>query len=173
MAKTIFNNIFILICLILIQIMICNHIMIFNVAMAFVFIYVIVRLPMNLDTGWVLTWAFLIGLIIDIFSDTLGVNALSCTLLAILRKPVLYAYIPRDDRTKDIEPSLASLGFGIYAKYLLSMCCIYCLLLFVIEYFNYAAIKEVIIMSASSALFTFVLLLGIDSLIIGNHRHNK
>lgn len=166
MAKSIIQNIIIMLCLILVQVLICNHMILFNVAMAFIFIYVIINLPLDLNTNWLLTWAFLAGLIVDIFSDTLGVNTLACTILAIIKRPVFYAYIPKDDRTKNIEPSLASLGFNIYSKYLLSMVAIYCLMVFSIEYFNFADIKEILIMSASSALLTFLILIGIDSLIV-------
>lgn len=156
----------ILLCLVLVQVLICNHIMLFNAAMVFVFIYVIINLPMDLNTGWLLTWAFMAGLIVDIFSDTPGVNSLACTLLAIVKRPAFYAYIPKDDRTKNIEPSLASLGFSVYSKYLLTMVAAYCVMVFTIEYFNFADIKEIVIMSASSAILSFLILLGIDSLIV-------
>ncbi len=166
MSKSIFQNLLILGCLILVQVLICNHIVLFNVAMIFIFIYVIINLPMDLNTGWLLTWAFIGGLIVDIFSDTLGVHSLACTLLAVIKKPALYAYIPKDDRTKNIEPSLASLGFGVYGKYLFTMIASYCVMVFSIEYFSFADIKEIVIMSAASAVFSFLILLGIDSLIV-------
>lgn len=166
MGKNIITYIAATVCLILVQVLICNHIMLFNVAMAFVFIYVIISLPMDFNTNWLLTWAFLSGLLVDIFSDTPGVNALACTFLAILKKPVLYAYIPRDDRTKNIEPSLASLGFGVYAKYLLTMVGFYCFSAFSIEYASLAAIRQVLIMTAASTVFTFSVLLAIDCLIV-------
>ncbi len=166
MGRNIIINIITTICLILVQVLICNHIMLFNIAMAFVFIYVLISLPMNLKTNYLLTWAFLAGFIVDIFSDTPGVNALACTLLAISKKPILFAYIPRDDRTKNIEPTLSSLGFGVYGKYLFTMVAIYCFLVFTIEYFNFADIKEIVVLTAASTVFTFVVLLGIDSLIV-------
>lgn len=166
MDKTFLNNVIILLCLILIQVLACNHIMLFNVAIAFVFIYSIVRLPMDLSINLVLTWGFLAGLLVDIFSDTPGVNALACTIISMLRRPMLYAYVPRDDRTKNIVPTLHSLGFAIYGKYLFSMSLVYCLLVFTIEYFNFADVKEIVIMTLSSSIFTFIILLGIDSLII-------
>lgn len=166
MDRTLLNNIVILLCLVLVQVLACNHIVLFNAAMAFIFIYSILRLPMNLNINIVLTWGFLSGLLVDIFSDTTGVNALACTILAMIRRPMLYAYVPRDDRTKDIVPSLHALGFSVFAKYLFSMALIYCLLVFSIEYFNFADVKDIVIMSLSSSVFTFILLLGIDSLII-------
>lgn len=166
MGKNFFLNFAITAVLIIIQVLICNHIMLFNVAMAFIFIYMIIRLPVGLKTDWLLTWAFFSGLVVDIFSDTPGVNALACTLLAIIKKPMLFAYVPRDDRTKNITPSLKELGFSVYGKYLLTMSAIYCLLAFTIEYFNFADVKEIVIMSASSAALTFLVLLGADSLIV-------
>ena len=116
MDKNVFSNIVILICLVFVQVLVCNNIMLFNVAMAFVFIYVIIRLPMDLNVNWLLTWA------------------------------------------------LSTLGFAVYGKYLFSMVTVYCLLAFTIEYFNFADVKEIVIMSAASALLTFLILLGVDSL---------
>lgn len=165
MTKSILQYILIMLVLVLAQVLICNHIMLFNVATLFIFIYVIINLPLSLPTGWLLTWAFLGGLVVDIFSDTLGVNSLACTILAMMKRPVFFAYIPKDDRTKDILPSLSSLGFSVYAKYLLSMTAIYCVLVFSIEYMSIADIKEIAIMSAGSALFTFLILIGLDSLL--------
>lgn len=121
---------------------------------------------MDTSINIVLTWAFVSGLIVDIFSDTAGVNSLACTLIAMIRRPVLFAYVPKDDRTKNIIPSLQSLGFSVYGKYLFSMSLIYCLLVFVIEYFNFADVKEIVIMTLASSVFTFIILLGVDSLII-------
>lgn len=106
----------------------------------------------------------------DIFSNTVGVNSLACTLLAIIKRPVFYAYIPKDDRTKNIEPSLATVGFGVYGKYLFTMTAAYCLMVFTIEYLSFADIEEILIMGMASAVFTFLILLGIDSLITNSEK---
>lgn len=148
------------------QVLICNHIAIFNVAVPIIFIYFIIRLPMSMGEGWLFTLSFFMGLIVDIFADTPGVNALSCTLLAALKKPIYYAYVPKDDKTKDLIPSITSLGVATYCKFLVTLIGIYCVLVFSIEYFNFADVKEVVILSASSCLLTFITLLAIDCLII-------
>lgn len=165
MAKSLFGYIALFICLILAQVLICNHIFIFNVAIPVIFIYMIIRLPMNMSVNNVLTIAFFSGLIVDIFSDTPGVNAMACTLTAMIRRPILYSYIPKDDRTKEIMPSISSLGMVVYSKYLLTFTLIYCVLIFSIEYFSFANLQEIIIMSLSSSVLSFLLLLGIDSLV--------
>ena len=152
--------------MLLLQVLICNHIAIFNVAVPIIFIYFIIRLPISMGQGWLFTLSFVLGLVVDICADTPGVNALSCTLLAALKKPVFYAYVPKDDKTKDITPSITSLGIATYCKFLVTLIGIYCVLVFSIEYFNFADVKEVVILSASSCLLTFITLLAIDCLII-------
>lgn len=163
MGRNFFVNLLILAVLVLVQVLICNHVMLFNIAIGFVFIFVIVNLPMGLNTNYLLTWAFFGGFLVDIFSDTPGVNSLACVILAMLKRPALYAYITKDDRTKNIEPSLSGLGFSVYGKYLFTMSAAYCFLVFSIEYFNFANIREILTMSAGSSLLTFLILLGIDS----------
>lgn len=152
--------------MLLLQVLICNHIAIFDVAMPIIFIYFIIRLPISISLSTLFSLAFLMGFCVDIFSDTPGVNALACTIFAALRKPVYYAYVPRDDKTKFLIPSVSSLGIGTYSKYLATLIGIYCLLVFSIEYFNFADLEEIIILSASSSLLTFVSLLAIDCFII-------
>ena len=152
--------------MLLLQVLICNHIAIFNVAVPIIFIYFIIRLPISMGQGWLFTLSFVLGLVVDICADTPGVNALSCTLLAALKKPVFYAYVPKHDKTKDLTPSITSLGIATYCKFLVTLIGIYCVLVFSIEYFNFADVKEVVILSASSCLLTFITLLAIDCLII-------
>lgn len=166
MNKEVIQFAILFIILLLVQILICNHIAIFNVAVPIIFIYFIIRLPVSVGKGVLFTFAFAMGLIVDIFADTPGVNALACTLLAAAKYPVYYAYVPKDDKTRYLIPAISSLGVGIYCKYLVTMIGIYCLLVFSIEYFNFADIKEIIILAGSSCALTFIMLLAIDSLII-------
>lgn len=151
--------------LILIQVFICNNIMLFNIAIGFVFIFPIISMPMNISQILLLTFGFFAGLLVDICSDTPGVNALSCVLLAMIKRPSLYAYIPKDDRAKDIQPSISTLGIWVYSKYLLTMIFFYCTSAFLIEYFSLSDIEELILLIGSSTILSFFLLLGIDSLI--------
>ncbi len=165
MAKDIAINTLILCILILAQVFIFNHIILFNVAVGFVFIYSILTLPMKLNSSIVLTIAFLAGLAVDILSDTPGVNSLACTLMAGCRKRVMFAYISRDDRTKDIQPSIRTMGFATYSKYLLTLSALYCVFVFMIEYANFVAPVQLLIMIISSSLLTFILLMAIDSFV--------
>lgn len=158
------KDLLLFIVLLISQVLIFNHILLFDVALPIIFIYFIVRMPVNMSVNILLTLAFLFGLIIDIFSDTPGLNAFCCTILAMVRRPVFYAYSPRDEKMRFISPSVASLGWFTYSKYLLTLAVIYCLLMFSIEYMSYAAVAEVALMTVASALLSYILMLAIDCL---------
>lgn len=165
MANTIIRYFTLFIICILVQALIFNKIVLFHVAVPIVFIYFIVRLPINLKLPYLFTFAFLIGVIIDIFSDTPGVNALACTLIAALKTSIYYAYMAKDDTTSRLTPSVSTMGLIEYSKYLLTFVVVYCFLAFTIEYFSFADVKAIVILTSASTLFTFIILLAIDCLI--------
>ena len=165
MSYTILRYLILFFICILVQALIFNNIVLFHVAVPIVFIYFIIRLPINLKLPYLFTLAFLIGLIVDIFSDTPGVNALACVLIASLRTPIYYAYMDKDDTTSRLTPCVQTMGIWVYAKYLLTFIVIYSLLVFTIEYFSFADVKGIVILAAASSLFTFIILLAADCLI--------
>lgn len=172
MNRSIINYIIMFIVLMLAQVLVCNHIILFNVATPIVFIYLIICLPISLNVNWVLTIGFLSGLCIDIFSDTLGINCLACSVLAMLRKPVFSLYTPRENDNKDISPTATSLGFTVYAKYLFTLVFFFCVVAFCAEYLSFFNFGRVVAKILFSTILSSVVLFGIDSLIV-NRREKR
>ena len=171
MGKSTINLIILFFVLVICQAVICNNICLFNVATPIIFIYLIVRLPLTLNINIVLSISFLLGLIIDIFSDTYGMHALSCTILSFIRKYILRLYIPREEEIADGEVSIKSVGFLPYFKFLLTIVLIYCFLIFSIEAFSFFNITRVLSQISFSTIFSFVIILGIDR--ITNKKREK
>ncbi|MBE6317986.1 MAG: rod shape-determining protein MreD [Bacteroidales bacterium] len=171
MSKNGINLIILFLILIITQVIICNNICLFNVAVPIIFIYLIIRLPMTLNINYVLTISFIMGLIIDIFSNTQGMHALSCTIIAFVRKPLLKLYIPREEDITDGDVSIKSIGFASYFKYLLSIILIYCTCVFVVESFSLFNIYRLITQIISSSVISLIIILGIDR--ISNKQREK
>lgn len=172
MSKTIINFVLLFLLLIPAQAVIFNNLILFNVAMPLVFIYLIVRLPMTVSVNAALTIGFLTGLSVDIFSDTVGVNAMACTLLAFVRRPIFHLYVSLDDTLGGQSPSISTMGSAAYMKYLLTMTTLYCLTVFMIEAFQFFNIKMLLSRTVFSTIFTFIVIYAIDSLSI-RRRHEK
>ena len=165
MDKRVITYAILFIVLVAVQALLLNHIVLFNRAVRFIFIYFILKLPLNLNTNLLLTLGFLLGLTVDLLSDTPGVNALSCTVLSTLKRPVYYAYEQHDDQKRGIEPGMASMGRLTFSKYLLSMSAIYSLLAFFVEFINFTSVAGILINAVSSTIFTFLVILAVDSLL--------
>ena len=164
MSKTVLTLIILFLVLIPAQAAIFNNLILFNVALPLVFIYLIISLPVTLSTNWSLTIGFVTGLAVDIFSDTPGMNALACTNLAFLRKPVYHLYMSYDDDLSGLRPSISTMGSAAYFKYLLTMVFVYCLMLFAIEAFQFFNIRLLLMRTVFSTIFTFIIIYAIDSL---------
>ena len=149
--------------LVLAQVIVFNHICLFNVAVPLVFIYLLVRLPITLSVNWMLTIGFFLGLIVDIFSDTYGMNTLACTIEAMMRKPILRLYVPREEDLARPEPSMYSLGTATYLKYLLTLTLLYCSLIFLIEAFTFFNPVRLLLRIVFSTILSMALMIGIDS----------
>ena len=151
---------------------ICSKICLFNVAVPIIFIYFIIRLPLSLGVKWLMTLSFFIGLVIDIFNNSPGMNALSCVILAISKRPVFRLYFPREDDITDTIPSIDSLGLSVYFRFMSSLTLIYCALLFGIQAFSLMNIGLTLLRIAASSLLSIILILGIDSL-SASHREKR
>lgn len=150
--------------LILLQVLVCNNILLFSVAMPFVFIYFILVLPLDVSLNIIMILAFFMGFLIDLFSDTLGLNCLACLLLSVFRKPVFYLYIPKEDKFLNSSPSIISMGWFNYFKYSLTLSAIYCFLVFGIELFSFASFGRILVMALSSTVLTLLLVIATDVL---------
>ena len=163
MSKTTVQFILLGVILVLAQVIVFNHICLYNVAVPMVFIYLIVRLPITLSVNWLLTISFVLGLIVDIFSDTYGMNTLACTVLAMARKPILRLYVPREEDLPRPEPSMYTLGTASYLKYLLTMTLLYCALIFLIEAFTFFNPIRLLLLIVFSTILSMAIMVGIDS----------
>ena len=162
MGKTAINFIILFFVLILAQVVICNNICLFNIAIPIIFIYLLVRLPLTLNINIVLTISFLTGLLVDIFSDTQGMHALACTITSFVRRNILRLYVPREEDISDGEVTIKSIGFASYFKYLLSIVLLYCIIVFTIEAFSFFNFFRLLGQIVSSTIFSFIIILSID-----------
>lgn len=166
MNKTIARYIIIYLALVLAQAIVFNNLVLFGCAVPLVFIYLVISLPPSLGTNASMTIGFVTGLIVDAFADTYGMNALCCTILAFVRKPVLHLYVDRDEDVAGQPLNVRTMGWATFMKYALTMTLIYTTLYFITEAFNFFSIQRLLLRIAASTAYTFVLICALSSLSI-------
>lgn len=103
------------------QVFIFNNINFYGYADPYVYILFILLLPFSRNKYLVLTYAFFLGLYIDFFENTGGLNAFACVLIAFLRQPLVKLLLSKSTQTEE-ELSLSQLSFfqwGIYLALLI------------------------------------------------------
>ncbi|MDE7350460.1 MAG: hypothetical protein K2N25_05285 [Muribaculaceae bacterium] len=168
MNKSVISYTILFVILVLIQALLMNHIVLFDSAVCFIFIYFLIKLPIDISANLCLTLGFFLGLSVDMLSDTPGLNALCCTLLASLKRSVYFAYEQHDDQKRNVAPSIGTMGILNFCKYAFSMSAIYCLLAFFVEFIEFTDVVGILIKAGASTIFTFLMMLAIDSLLYKN-----
>jgi rod shape-determining protein MreD len=88
--------------------------------------------PRNHEKWAILLWSFLLGLCIDIFSNTPGLAAASLTVIAAIQPYYLELYVPRDS-ADNLKPSMKTLGPVKFTYYIVPIVLVYCLLFYSLE----------------------------------------
>lgn len=172
MSKTVVNALLLLLALVPAQAVIFNNLAIYGLALPLVFIYVLITLPVTVGANLAMTIGFLSGLAVDVFSDTPGLNALCCTVLAFVRRPVLHLYLPLDDEIGPSPLGFRSLGAETFLKYMLTMVLVYCTLVFTAEAFELFNLRLWLLRIVCSTAYTFIFLYAFASL-AGRSRNEK
>lgn len=147
--------------LVLVQVLLLNNISLFGLATPFVYIYFILALDKDNDRIAMMVMAFALGLVVDIFSNTLGVNAGASVLIAFLRPSLLRLFSPRDEY-ENFEPGIYTLGIWPFARYAFVSVLLHHTVLFLLEAFSFAHIEYLLLRIFCSALLTVVLIMAIE-----------
>ena len=100
------------------QVLVCNNIHLLGYITPLVIGYMVVCFHRNTSRTAILVWGFVTGLLFDIFSNTAGMAAAACTLVAMIQPYWLNMLAPRDS-AEDLTPTFATLGFWNYIFYVI------------------------------------------------------
>ena len=103
--------------LVILQITIFLHTSIFSVAYCYIYVALIIFLPLSINRSWLMTLAFIVGFIIDLFYNTLGINAFACVTLAFFRNKIFYLFLGSSDYDENSPISISNLGISIFVPY--------------------------------------------------------
>ena len=107
----------------------------------------------------VMTIAFITGMTIDVFSDTMGMHASASVFLAFVRPYVLTALAPRDGYEPNQRPTLNQFGFQWFIIYATVCTFLHHLFLFFVEVFRFSGFFDTFWRVLASSFFTLILIL--------------
>lgn len=159
--ERVLNRIVWFIGLALVQGLFLNNICLFNMATPFIYVYFLLILDKDIDHNVLMVIAFLLGLTIDIFSNTPGVNAGASVLITFIRPVVLELFSPRGEY-ENFEPGIYTLGFWAFFRYVTVQVLIHHTALFLLDTFSFDNIEYMLLRILCSSLLTVMLVMSIE-----------
>ena len=144
------------------QVLILNHVHLLGVGTPLLYVYFIITFRRNFPKWLVLVSSFLLGLLIDIFSNTPGLAASTMTLVALAQTYLIDLVAPRDS-AEDLEASAKVLGASKFVTLSALLTLLYCLVFFALEAFNFFDVLLWLARSVVSFVLTMVLILAVES----------
>ena len=127
------KNIFRFLLFVLIQVSIIKHLELGRFINPFLYVIFILMLPIRTNKALVIVLAFLTGLTIDMFYNTMGMNAAACVFMAYCRPWVLNFYAPKGTYETSSKPNIQSMGTAWVVSYAGTLILLHHLVLFFLE----------------------------------------
>lgn len=155
-------NIIRFVALALVQVLILAHIDLFGFINPYLYVLFIILLPIDLPQWQVILWSFIIGLTIDVFQDSGGVQAAASVAVAYLRPFFLRSSFGLSYDYLTVK--FYKMPFGDRLLYIVLMVVVHHFVMFLLAFFNFSHIVIILKNTLYSSVFTIVLILLVTSL---------
>ena len=146
--------------LVVAQILLVNHIRLGGYVHPYIYLIFVMLLPLN-TPGWQLLVAgFGIGLVIDLFMGTLGMQAGATTLRAFCRPAIIRIVSGSQKLEMNREPTINHVGFPWFLRYTICMVIVHNFTYFMLEGFSFHLVGQALLrILISVPLSTFLIIL--------------
>lgn len=149
--------------LLFIQIFLLRNMSFYNLSPPFIYILFILLLPFNTPNILLYLLAFVTGLTIDAFYDTVGVHTSACVMLAFIR--IIFISLTLTRESFDLpEPTLGNMGVKWFILFLLACVISHHLVVFLLEAFKLSDLGHTLSRCFMSIAFSFGLIIITESI---------
>ena len=154
--------------LVLVQVLILNNIQFSGLINPYVYILFVLLLPFTIPGYLLLGISFILGISVDIFSNTPGIHAGATVLLGFVRPALARLISSREIIEKGNTPGMSQLGFASFLKYTVIAVLIHHLFLFYAEAFSFGSFFETFLRYVLSSFFSILIILGSQFIVFKN-----
>ncbi len=152
-----FKYITLFILAVFIQVLIFDNIYFYGYAHVFFYVIFILLLPFEINKYTLMILGFILGIIVDIFNNSIGMHAFATVFISFLRPYVLQIYSTKDEYEIGHKPGLYDYGYGWFIRYSLTLLFIHHFIFYFIEVFRFynfhLTFIKIIISSIASLIF--------------------
>lgn len=171
--NNIFQNIIRLVLFVLIQTMLFNQLEIGFGIHVMIYPLFILMINAEMNVFGLLSISFLLGLMIDILSNTFGLHASAAVLIAYFRPSIFKLFAPRDGYDPLVEINFFTMGFSWYLKTFGLILIIHHLWFFTVEFFRWDSLLSILQKTILSAPLSFIVSIAIHYLFFKKYKKNE
>jgi hypothetical protein len=164
MNKKLVGNIFRFIILAFAQIYIFNKIQVSGFINPQVYVLFILMLPFQISGFWLLSFAFMMGLTVDIFQHTPGMHAAASVTLAFFRPGIIRLVGKKENLEPWQYPNVRNAGALWFLTYTLILVFLHHLFLFYLEVFRFSEFFHTLLKVFINTVLTSLLIMLIQYL---------
>lgn len=157
MIRLLFKYTVMFVSLVLVQVLIFNQVQFGGFFNPYVYILFVILLPLSTPRYLVLILAFILGFIIDVFSNSLGVHSAATVFIAYMRPLIIRIISNREDDKSDY-PGLHQNKLIWFVSYVVFMVLLHHLLLFYLEVYTFANFLNTLFRVVLSSLFSIIVI---------------
>lgn len=145
--------------LVALQVLIINEVTLREMINPQLYPLFVIMLPFRIKGSLLLIMAFVIGLTIDMFSDSLAIHAAATVFMAFCRPAVLSLTLGPRQQDMEMAPSFLAMGGFALALYVLFLILLHHTMLFFLEVFSLTEFTQTLARIFLSSIFSFLIIM--------------
>ena len=151
--------------IVLLQGLVINELQLSVYAYPMVYILVLFALPFEYNVLISFLLALLLGVCVDVLSDTFGLHTSASLFIAYMRPLVLQILKPRDGYDLSVLPTVHDMGVAWFSAYIFIMLFVHHLWFFVLEILRFDLIGLIALKTLVSTILSFLIVFGLQYLL--------
>ena len=147
----------------LLQVLLFDQLQLWGACHPYIYVLCLLMMPITLPHSVDMVIGAIVGLIMDIFCNSLGVHTASCILLMFIRPYIIGGIVSDKDRLNE-QISIRSLGMEAMVKYVVILVVIHHLTVFLLAAWSWHHIGFVLLETLVSSFITFAVIIGYNAL---------
>ena len=147
----------------MLQVLLFNQLQLWGACHPYIYILCLLMLPITLPHSVDMLIGAAVGLVMDVFCNSLGVHTAACILLMYVRPYLIGALVNDKDRLNE-QISLRAIGMEALLKYVVILVVLHHLTVFLLAAWSRTHIGFVLLETLVSSVITILIVLGYNTL---------
>ena len=147
----------------LLQVLLFDQLQLFGVCHPYIYILCLLMMPITLRPSTDMLIGAGVGLMMDIFSNSLGIHLASCVLIMYIRRYLLGLFVNDRDRLNE-QISLRAIGMAAFLQYVTILVILHHMTVFALAAWSWRHIGIVLLETLVSSTLTILIIIGYNTL---------